>query len=203
MSETPDKPIQHKHDDLEAVLERIRATDGDGTDVSVRDILTAAGTRTFGPVVVVASLVVLAPLIGDIPGVPTLMGMLVLLTVGQLLFRRRYLWLPRWLSERKVPRDKLHTGARWLYKPARFLDRFTRPRLTVLMDGGGNLVLALACLVVALALPLMEVVPFSANGGGLALMAFGLAMIARDGVVAIIALLLAGGTLGFIAWQLL
>ncbi|GGY86079.1 exopolysaccharide biosynthesis protein [Marinobacter zhanjiangensis] len=203
MSETPDKPIQHKNDDLDAVLERIRATDGDGTDVSVRDILTAAGTRTFGPVVVVAGLVVLAPLIGDIPGVPTLMSMLVLLTVGQLLFRRRHLWLPRWLSERKVPRDKLHTGARWLHKPARFLDRFTRPRLTVLMDGGGNLLLALACLLVALAMPLMEVVPFSANGGGLALMAFGLAMIARDGVVAIIALLLTGGTLGFIAWQLL
>ena len=80
MSETPDKPVQYKNDDLVAVLERIRATDGDGKDVSVGDILTAAGTRTFGPVVV-AGLVVLAPLIGDIPGVPTLMALLVLLTV--------------------------------------------------------------------------------------------------------------------------
>lgn len=203
MSETPDNPEQTKNDDLVAMLDRLRATDGDGTDVSVRDILSAAGTRTFGPVIVLAGLVVLAPLIGDIPGVPTLMGMLVLLTVGQRLFHQRHIWLPRWLSERKVPRDKLHTGLRWLQKPARFLDRFTRPRLTFLMDGGGNLLLALACLVVALALPLMEVVPLSANGGGLALMAFGLAIIARDGVVAIFALLLTGATLGFIAWQLL
>lgn len=203
MSETPERKGPTKDDDLEALLERIRATDGDGRVVSVGDILTAAGTRTFGPVVVVAGLVVLAPLIGDIPGVPTLMGFLVLLTVGQRLFHQRHIRLPRWLRDRKVPRDKLHTGLRWLQKPARLLDKVTRPRLTVLMDGGGNLLLAVACLVVALALPLMEVVPFSANGGGLALMAFGLAMIARDGVVAIIALLLTGGTLGFIAWQLL
>lgn len=52
---------------------------------------------------------------------------------------------------------------------------------------------------VALALPLMEFVPFSANGGGLALMAFGLAMIARDGVVAVLALVLSSGTLGLSA----
>lgn len=200
---TEELKAQDKHDDLVALLERIRATEGDGKDVTVGEILTAAGTRSFGPVVVVAGLVVLAPLIGDIPGVPTLMGLLIVLTVGQRLFHRRHIWLPRWLSERKVPRDKLHTGLRWMHKPARFLDRFTKPRLTVLMNGGGNLLLALSCLVVALALPLMEVVPFSANGGGLALMAFGLAMIARDGLVAIFALALAGGTFGFILSQFL
>lgn len=189
-------------DDLVSLLERIRATDGDGHDVSVGEILEAAGTRTFGPVAVVAGLVVLAPLIGDLPGVPTLMGMLVVLTVGQRLFRQKHIWLPSWLSERRVPRDKLRKGLRWMLRPARFLDRFTGPRLSWLMTGGGDLLLALACLVVALALPLMEVVPLSANGGGLALMAFGLAMIARDGVVAILALLLTGGTLGFVGWQL-
>lgn len=70
---------------------------------------------------VVAGLVVLAPLIGDLPGVPTLMGMLVILTVGQRLFRRDYIWLPAWLSQRRVPRDKLHKGLAWMRKPARFL----------------------------------------------------------------------------------
>ena len=98
MNDTSDNDAPTKNDDLVALLERIRATDGDGQEVTVGEILKAAGTRTFGPVVVVAGLVVLAPLIGDIPGVPTLMGLLVLLTVGQMLFRKRELWLPRWSS---------------------------------------------------------------------------------------------------------
>ena len=203
MSEQPDPAPPEKHDDLVSVLARIRAADGDGTSVSIRDILTAAGTRSFGPVVLVAGMVVLMPLIGDIPGVPTLMGMLVLLTAGQLLFRRQHIWLPRWLSNRTVPRDKLRTGLHWMYRPARFVDRYTGPRLTWLLDRGGNLTLALACVLVALTLPLMEVVPFSANGGGLALVMFGLAMIARDGVLAAIALCLTAGTLAVVATSLL
>ncbi|MFW5824352.1 MAG: exopolysaccharide biosynthesis protein [Marinobacter sp.] len=203
---TADRPRsaggEEGRDCLVSVLERIRATDGDGHDVSVGEILAAAGTRTFGPVAVLAGLVVLAPLIGDLPGVPTLMGMLVVLTVGQRFFHRTHIWLPAWLSNRRVPREKLHRGLGWLLKPARFLDRFTGPRWTWLMTGGGNLLLAVACMAVALALPLMEFVPLSANGGGLALMTFGLAMIARDGLVATLALLLTGSTLGFIVWRL-
>lgn len=202
MSENRDRSGYHQDDNLVSLLERIRSADGDGRDVSVGEILDAAGTRTFGPVVVVAGLVVLAPLIGDLPGVPTLMGMLVVLTVGQQLFRIDHIWLPGWLGNRRVPREKLRRGLGWLLKPARFLDRFTGARLIWLMTGGGNLLLALACLMVALALPLMEFVPLSANGGGLALMTFGLAMIARDGLLAVVALALTGATLGFVAWQL-
>lgn len=190
-------------DSLEALLDRLEDVRGDGHRVTAGEILDAAGTRTFGPVAVLAGLVVLAPLIGDLPGVPTLMSLLVLLTVGQLILRREYIWLPRWLRERKVPRAKLMTGLRWMRKPARFMDRFTAPRLTMLMRGGGNLLLAAACVLVALALPLMEFVPFSANGGGMALVLFGLAMIARDGLLGLFALTLAAATIGVVIWRLM
>ncbi len=188
-------------DSLIALLDRINSAQGDGNKVIVGEILDAVGTRSFGPVVVMAGLIVLAPLIGDIPGVPTLMSLLILLTIGQRPFRRDHIWLPRWLEERAVPMDKLRMGLRWMRRPARFLDNLTRPRLTFFMEGGGNLLLVGGCVLVALALPVMELVPFSANGGGLALMAFGLAMIARDGAVALFALAITGITLGFIIWR--
>jgi len=50
----------------------------------------------------VAGLVMLAPIIGDIPGVPVMMGVLVVLMAGQLLFRREHLCLPRCLLKRSV-----------------------------------------------------------------------------------------------------
>lgn len=188
---------------LEQLLDAIASTTADRDQVRFGDIVDAVGHRSFGPVVVVAGIIVLAPLIGDLPGVPTLMGLLVLLTTGQAIFRREHLWLPAWLANRQVPRDKLVRGLGWLHRPARWLDYITSPRLTPLVEGAGWYLMAGACALVALLLPAMEVVPFSANGGGLALVAFGLAMIARDGVIALFALTVSGATVAVIVWALL
>lgn len=172
---------------IEQLLDRIRSSTEGKDRVSVGDILEAVGKRSFGPVVLVAGLITIAPLIGDIPGIPTLLGMVVLLTLGQLMFRRHHIWLPNWITARNIQRDKLTKGLDWLHKPARILDKLTRPRLVFLVEGPGLYVMAALCIAVALAMPAMEIIPFSANGGGAALMAFGLAIIASDGVVALIA----------------
>lgn len=172
---------------IEQLLDQIRDYAQGMTKVSAGEILEAVGERSFGPVVLVAGLIALAPLIGDIPGVPTILGLVVVLTLGQLLFRRRCIWLPSWISRRYVPQDKLLKALDWLQKPARFLDRWTGQRLVFLVEGPGLYVMAILCMAVAMAMPAMEVVPFSANGGGAALMAFGLAIVARDGLLAILA----------------
>lgn len=193
----PDDP-----NSLQELLDRLR----DGTNgqrrVSVGDILAVVGERSFGPLALVAGLVTLAPLIGDIPGVPTLLALMVLLTVGQLLFQRETIWIPARLANRSMEQEKLDKGLDWLEKPARFLDRWTRPRLVFLVRGPGQYVMAVLCLLVAAAMPLMEIIPFSANGGGLALAAFGLAIIARDGLLALFAALTTGGTAWFVLTNL-
>lgn len=193
----PDDP-----NSLKELLDRLR----DGTNgqrrVSVGDILAVVGERSFGPLALVAGLVTLAPLIGDIPGVPTLLALMVLLTVGQLLFQRETIWIPARLANRSMEQEKLDKGLDWLEKPARFLDRWTRPRLVFLVRGPGQYVMAVLCLLVAAAMPLMEIIPFSANGGGLALVAFGLAIIARDGLLALFAALTTGGTAWFVLTNL-
>lgn len=189
----PDDP-----ENLGQLLDRLRThTDGQ-SEVSVSDILVSVGERSFGPVTLAAGLIVIAPLIGDIPGVPTLLGTLVALTLGQLLFQRQSIWLPGTLTRRRISRDKLLKGLDWMEKPAGYLDRYTRPRLVWLTRGPGQYLMALVCMSVALAMPAMEVVPFTANGGGLALMAFGLAMIARDGLLALFATAVTLGTFWFV-----
>jgi hypothetical protein len=182
--------MERNHSDatsMQQLLDQIRdSSSGDGP-VSVHAILSGVGERSFGPVVLLAGLITIAPLIGDIPGVPTTLGLVVVLTLGQLLFRRHSIWLPSWISRRSVPQDKLLKGLNWLQKPAQFLDRWTGPRLVFLVDGPGLYIMVTICMAVAMMMPLMEVVPFSANGGGAALMAFGLAIVARDGLLAILA----------------
>lgn len=185
----PDDPVS-----LTELLDRLRSgTDGQA-QVSVGDVLNTVGERSFGPVVLIAGVITVAPLIGDIPGVPTLLGLMVLLTLGQLVFQRHSIWIPSKLARRNIEREKLAKGLDWMAKPARFLDRWTRQRLLWLVRGPGQYVIAIICMGVAAAMPLMEVIPFSANGAGIALMAFGLAIVARDGLLALVAILATMGT---------
>tara|TARA_B100000749_G_scaffold246750_1_gene209822 strand:- start:765 stop:1364 length:600 start_codon:yes stop_codon:yes gene_type:complete len=194
----PDDP-----ESLTELVARIRDHTRDQDRVSVGDLMAAVGQRSFGPLVLLAGLITVAPLIGDIPGVPTLLGLLVLLTLGQLLFQRRSVWIPSRLSKRHISKQKLFKALQWVDKPAAFVDRWTQRRLPWLVSSGaGQYLMALICMAVAAAMPLMELIPFSANGGGLALMAFGLSIVARDGLLALVAVATTGGTGWFVLTNL-
>lgn len=188
---------------LTRLLDRIGEADRDEGRISLDAILDAVGRRSFGPFILLAGVVTLTPLVGDIPGIPTLMGVLVVLSAGQLLVGRNHVWLPDWLLNRSVPEEKLEKALEWMRKPAGWIDRILRPRLTALVQGAGVYVIATVSLLIALALPPMELVPFSANGGGLALTALGLALIAHDGLMALVALIVMAGTLTLVLMSLM
>ncbi|MGM0774556.1 exopolysaccharide biosynthesis protein [Marinobacter sp.] len=172
--------------DIEELLDRIEAGSADRSHVSIGEMMDSVGRRTFGPVVLMVGLILVTPLSG-MPGMPTLMGLLTLLTLGQVLIGRKHFWLPDWLVQRQVPRQKLVQGLELLRPPARRIDRLIRPRLTLLVKGFGLYVMAMACMVIAVVMPATEIVPFSASIAGLALMTFGLAMISKDGLLALFA----------------
>jgi hypothetical protein len=202
------RPSERREDDephtLEEMLDRIgEAEPEEGDRVTLDAVLDVVGRRSFGPLLVAAGVVILVPLVGDIPGVPVLVGLVVLLVSVQLLFRRDHIWLPRWMLKRSVARDKLCKGLGWLRHPARFVDRLLRPRLTVLTRGPAIYVLGATCILVAAATPVMEFVPFSATIAGAVLTAFGLALIARDGALAVTAFVLTAGGLGWVGYELL
>lgn len=180
---------------LTDMLQSLRDNTQGQDKVAVDDLLSAVGQRSFGPVVLIAGLIIIAPLIGDIPGVPTLFGLIVLLTLGQRLFQRQSVWIPKKLSAQKLSRETLIKGLDWLQKPARIIDRWSRPRLIWLVRGAGQYLMAVICMMVAACMPAMELVPFSANGGALALMVFGMAMVVEDGLLALVGIVITGGTL--------
>lgn len=188
--------------DVEQLIDKMAEAGGEDDDVSLDEIVDVLGRRSFGPLLLLAGLITLAPLIGDIPGMPTIMGMFVLLVAVQLLLNREHFWLPRWLLKKSISRDKFCKALDWIRPAARFLDRWLRPRLTGLVQGVGTRIVAALCILIAAAMPLMEVVPFSANGAGAALTALGLALVIKDGLLALIAFLLIAATSGLIIYHL-
>lgn len=152
------------------------------------------GRKSFSPVVVFAGLVMLAPGVGDIPGVPVLLGLIIILVATQMLLGRDHPWLPDWIERRSVRPKHVQKAVGWLRRPARWVDGWSRPRLTWAVRGAGMASIAVGCILVSALTPLMEVVPFSAGLAGLVITAFGVALIAQDGLIALISMVTAVGT---------
>lgn len=188
--------------DLSRLLARVQQAGRHEESVSLEAILDRIGRRSFAPFLLVAGLVTLAPLVGDIPGVPTLMAALVVLAYVQLLAGRQHIWLPAWLLRRRVSRKRFVTATRWMERPARWGDRLLKARLTMLTRPPAHIPVALTGLLIALAMPPMEVVPFTANGAGLALTLFALALLADDGLMALLGYALTFGTLTIVILNL-
>ncbi|WP_106478029.1 exopolysaccharide biosynthesis protein [Phytohalomonas tamaricis] len=187
---------------LEQMLERIGKAGQDSNRVTIDAVISAVGRRAFGPILLLTGMITLMPIIGDIPGMPTLMAVLVLLVSGQLLLRRDTFWLPNWLLNRSIACNKLNKALDWMRPPARIIDRFLKQRFTFLTHRLGTHIVAVFCIIVALGMPVMEFIPFSANGAGVALSMFGLSLIADDGLMALIAMGVIGITLTVILYNL-
>lgn len=189
---------------LEQLLDTIKkTTEQNDKEVTLDNILDVVGRRSFGPLLLVAGIITLTPVVGDIPGVPTAMGIIVLVTGIQLIFRVEHFWLPKWLLKRSIKTDKLKKALKWVRRPAKFIDRFLKQRLMFFTKGPAVYVIAVICILIAVATPAMELVPFSANGAGAALTAFGLSLIAHDGLLSLIAFLFTAITVGIVVYNLI
>jgi hypothetical protein len=185
---------------LEDVLYHLEAAADGARSVSLRMALESVGRRSFGPLILLAGLITLAPLVGDIPGAPTIVGILVFLSAGQLLAGRQYFWLPDFIMRQTVSHDTLVNVVRVLRKPSRFLDGKFHHRLAWLTGPKGTRAAAAVCLLIALSMPAMEMVPFSANGAGAALCLIGLGLMAHDGVYVFLSLLITLATFSIVLY---
>lgn len=188
-------------ENLQDLLGLLAAADGENGVVTFGEMLDVAGRRSFGPMLLLGGVIVLAPLIGDIPGVPTTVGVFVFLLAWQMLRGREHIWLPEWILVRSVPRTKLRRAIEWLHPGARFVDRLLKPRLHVLVIGRARYGIAIVVMAISLLMPAMEFIPFSANGAGIALVVLGLALVARDGLLILIAATFIALTAGVIGWN--
>lgn len=174
---------------LEQLLDRIEKAAKGKDHVSLEVIIKEIGSRSFGALLLMAGIILASPLSG-IPGMPSTMGLFILLVSAQLFFRRDNFWLPHWLLNRSADQKKLYNILEWLRPSASFIDRWIQPRLKFFINGISIYFMAFTCLLIAIGLPLMELVPFSASAVGIILAAFGLSLIAHDGFLALLAFIL-------------
>ena len=160
--------------------------------VSLGDVIEVFGNRSFGPFLLLPALIDISP-VGSIPGLPSLLAVVIILVAVQLAFGRRHLWLPEFLRRRSVASDKVRKAVKKAHKPAAWADRWFHGRLPALTHGPFPRIAAVACIILALTVPPLELLPLATTAPMAAIATFGLALMVRDGLVMIVALALAVG----------
>ncbi len=131
-----------------------------------------------------------------IPGIPTFLVVIVSLMAVQLLFGRDHVWMPQFVQNRAVKSKKLHKAVGKLRGIAHWLDEHSRDRFEFLIRDVWIKLAAIIVLLLCLTVPPLEFIPFASSGPMLAIAAIGLALIVRDGLVMVLALILAIAALG-------
>lgn len=181
-------------ENAEDMLDDIGALARGATRVSIGDVVERIGARGFGPLIFVPALVGASPL-GGLPGLPTLMALVIVLIAVQILVRRGRIWLPGPLRRRGVTSARLQAAIERARPAARGIDRWLGRKLDPLTSAPARVLAALVVICLCVLVPPLELVPFAALAPMLAIALIGLAIAAQDGILMLVGLGGAGGAL--------
>lgn len=155
--------------------------------VTVARLTEELGHSSLSAVLAAPALAVVTPLSG-VPLFSSACGILICLVSGQMLLGRQHLWLPQWLGRRKIEGRAVRKMTATLRQAARWLDRHSSKRLPALLRQPFLTVIRLVCLICGALMPVLEIVPFSSSLLGATVSLLAVAMLTRDGLIALLTL---------------
>ncbi len=162
----------------------VRAVKGESEKVAVGEIIDALDARSFGLAVLLFSLPSVVPMP---PGVPTVVGIILLIVSIQMVIGREDLWLPGILSKRTFDRKSLVSAFTGLAPKLAVIERVMKPRLLFMTGRVGSIFIGVIVLVMAFVL----VLPLPPGGNfppALACAVLGMGLAQRDGAIVLIGL---------------
>ena len=154
--------------------------------VSVGEIAQNLGSRTFGPMILVPGLLAAFPPIGGIPGMSIITSIWIVLIAAQLLFFKQHLWLPKRLTQVEFDRESFKRKTAKLIKWVKKVENIFKSRLSSLTNVPFAQVIALECVILAVAMFPLALVPFGVTLPAITIIFFAIALTMKDGFMAIL-----------------
>ena len=184
---------------LHGLIDTLEAMVHDRETVTLGDIVDALGARGHGPIILILAAFMMLPT-GMIPFMPTIIGIVMMLTAVEMLIGREGVAIPGRLARFELRGDLLRSALRRAHPATRWLSRWLYPRASHLVTS--SLAIVLIAVILILAAGVMAVI-----GGipGLPLilcapaLLFGLGLTAGDGLVVGAGFATAGGAVAAIA----
>lgn len=161
--------------------------------LTVGQMLEQFDSRAFGAMLLVFGLLNCLPLP---PGSSTILSLPILLLAPQIAWGSDVPWLPRKLVDHPLRRDDLRGLFRRLTPIVRRMELVTRPRLKILFGPIGERLIGVVCTLLALVLVLPIPLGNLAPGATVAVLA--LALLQRDGLLALLGYLMAAVSVGLL-----
>lgn len=183
--------------DIKGILDRLQKT-GEESDgkVTINEVLTTFQHRSMGVLITMLGLLAALPIIGAVPGLPMVVSIMILVVIANGLFGLGVLRVPGRLGRTGVSHEEfvkaMQRGRRW----TRWIDQLLGHRLTLLTKGPiarSAIYLTVAAMSVIM-FPL-ELVPWGVTAPAFGIVAFGLALIAGDGLFALVGYAFVAATL--------
>lgn len=156
--------------------------------VRVGDVLRAAGSRTFGPLLLIVGLFSISPAT-IVPGMTWASAAVALLLAIQMALGASHPWLPRKVLDACMKPATVRKASETVEPWANKIDRFLKPRLTMLTERPFLNIAGLMVAAAALVTFPLGFIPVAPVAPGAAITLIGLGLFVRDGL-----LLLFGGT---------
>lgn len=169
---------------LAPIVEEVDQHAKAGDPITLDTIREIAGQRAAGPLLLLPALLAMSPLT-VIPGMATLVGLNTVLVAGQIALGHEHIWLPGWMRKLKLAPTHAKRLVKFLKPVSEAADEVTKPRLRFLTSWPLRRIGAGACTVIGAAMPMTEVIPFTATWVGALIAAYALAITVRDGFLAL------------------
>ncbi|MBE3637617.1 exopolysaccharide biosynthesis protein [Mangrovicoccus algicola] len=174
---------------LSEVLDELENTIGtEQESVQVEDLVEALGRSSFAALMLAFSLVSTSPA-SAIPGMTAAVALLVFILVAQMMVGRDSVWLPQFVTRRRLSSATLRKGIRWLRKPVAFVEKFLRPRFTWLLHRPWLWLPMGLIMALTLVMPFLEIIPTSGSIASAVIALFAASLLTRDGALTLVSLL--------------
>ncbi|ARU28001.1 hypothetical protein CBR65_11495 [Cellvibrio sp. PSBB006] len=175
-----------KEMNLTAVLDEIEENI-DGDKITFGKIVDEFEDRGYGPLLLIAALFIMLPT-GGIPGIPTLLAVIIIFIAAQLTWGRSTPWLPNKLRSISFDKAKFSSAANKLKPVTRKIDYVLRPRLKRFAKKPMTRIIGAVIIVLCLFMPFLEIIPFADVIPSSSIVIISLGLTARDGVFTLVGL---------------
>lgn len=157
----------------------------EGETITVSDVVKALEHKGFGALLIAPAMIAILPT-GAIPGVPAVCGLFIAIISLQMVMARTHPWMPQRLKGLSFSRDKYNQAVEKAEPYVKKIDTFFYPRLEFLTQNFIQRIAAVLCVFLSAAMIGIGFVPFLPALFAVAVLTFGVAFSARDGVMVLL-----------------